>query len=163
MPSLETITDSGASSGGLFRGCTSLETVSFPELIAITNSSGGAFAACSSLVNISFPKLLTITCGTYSNSYGYTFNGCTGLVNVNLPKLQTTTTHDSTCGVFSGCTSLQNVTLGSIGSPVSSLGNYTFKNCTQSGLTITVYTADGNAIAGSPWGATNATIVWEEA
>ena len=63
---------------------------------------------------------------------------------------------------FQGCTMLKEVQLGGIGHPVSAIHGNTFAGCTQSGLTITIYVADSTTIplANSPWGATNATIVY---
>lgn len=63
---------------------------------------------------------------------------------------------------FLGCTALQEATLGKVGIPVSALTTLTFSGCTQTGLTITIYVADETAIplANSPFGATNATIIY---
>lgn len=64
-------------------------------------------------------------------------------------------------------TALETVQLGSIGYPVTSLGNYFFYKDTQDNLEITVYvnatTLSGipSAVRGSaPWGATNATVIY---
>lgn len=65
--------------------------------------------------------------------------------------------------IFKGYTALTNVVLGSVGHAVTSLDSTTFSNCTQSGLTITIYTTGGASLSGSKWGATNATIVYETA
>ena len=96
------------------------------------------------------------------------FYGCTALKTVNFTSLQSIVesvpSSSSTDGVFGNCTALESVTLGSAGHPVTALtGNYIFKNCTQSGLTITIYTSGGASLSGSPWGATNATIVYKSA
>ena len=60
---------------------------------------------------------------------------------------------------------LKTVQLGSIGYPINGLGDYAFWNCTQNDLTITVYVADDATlpVSKSPWGATNATIIYRSA
>ena len=62
---------------------------------------------------------------------------------------------------------LEKVQLGSIGYPVTSLGNYFFYRVTQDNLEITVYvdaesvSSIVSTVAGTkPWGATNATIIF---
>ena len=64
-------------------------------------------------------------------------------------------------------TGLEKVQLGSIGYPVTSLGNYFFNKVTQNNLEITVY-VDATSVSGitsavkgsDPWGATNATVIY---
>ena len=64
-------------------------------------------------------------------------------------------------------TALEKVQLGSIGYPVTYLGNYFFYKDTQNNLTITVY-VDATTLSGitsgvkgtAPWGATNATVIY---
>lgn len=82
---------------------------------------------------------------------------CAKLRKVVLPNLNKSSTY-----VCSSCPSLQEVQLGSIGYPVSELSDYTAANNEQSDLTITIYVADNTAIplAYSPFGATNATIIY---
>ena len=114
-------------------------------------------SSTSALQEFEAPNITTYSPGViFSSNY-------TKLTTVKLTGFVTYPTTAYNMGAFYLNTYIQNVQLGSSGHPVTSIGNYLFQNCTQSGLTITVYTADGNAISGSPWGATNATIVWEEA
>lgn len=82
----------------------------------------------------------------------------TPLKVVVLPKLQTVGEY-----VFRYRVTLETVTLGSVGNPVTSISSNAFSGCTQSTLTITVYTSDGSALSGSPWGATNAAVKFEKA
>lgn len=185
MPGLKAITFSGISSSAMFLDYASLTSINLPSLQAATvDSSGSAyiFRNVNSLTSVSLPSLQTLSIfnryndeGGFIHSYSLTslelpeltaiansgtgrvFN-CSGLITASLPKL-------STCAgrAFAGCTALQSVTLGSTGHPVTSLVTGTFNGCTQSGLTITIYTQGGAALAGEPWGATNATIEYEEA
>lgn len=63
---------------------------------------------------------------------------------------------------FADCVKLKEVQLGDVGAPISSLTSLTFYHCIQADLTITIYVADETAIplANSPFGATNATIIY---
>lgn len=169
--SLTSVSISGANNG-MLSGCTALTSVNMPKLQTYTVAGGGAnislFGYCTSLVSVTLPELLSIS-EEVNGAYGGMFFKCTALTTVNLPKLQVlsptaTAASNYTYGdTFSGCTSLTSVTLGSEGHPVSSIQRYPFYGLTQSNLTITIYTTDGAALSGQPWGATNATIVYEEA
>lgn len=77
---------------------------------------------------------------------------------IDLPKIQTIEAY-----AFRFRSNLETVTLGSVGHPVTSIASSAFESCTQSTLTITVYTSGGAALSGSPWGATNANIEYRAA
>lgn len=165
MPELEYLQSSDGAYGnntssGCFSNCVSLTNISFPSLKKITNGDGygkACFMGCSALSSISMPLLNTIE--DVSNGGGI-FYGLTNLTEINFPSLVQVTSKGKT---FGGCTGLTSVTFGSVGHPVTKLTNQIFANCTQSGLTITLYTKNGASLANSPWGATNATIVYETA
>lgn len=169
MDGVTTITSSsgvyGSKVGGTFVGCKALQEVNFASLEAISVAEGytsaGPFYNCKNLTTLNMPKLQSVT--TIYRSAA--FYGCTGLVTVSLPSLQWTSggNNDRFGGCFNGCTSLTDVTLGSDGHAVQSLAVNTFQDCTQSGLTITIYTQGGASLAGEPWGATGAAIEYEEA
>lgn len=168
LESLEVIAmtlNGGLSSCGDFRNCASLVNLNLPNITRITNdflstgySSSGTFQSCTNLESINFPSLEYIDGRDAGGTTSGAFNSCSRLHTVNLPSVKKITNYH-----FGRCTALTTVTLGSEGKPVQSISSNCFYNDTQSGLTITVYTSDGNSISGSPWGATNATIVWEEA
>lgn len=64
------------------------------------------------------------------------------------------------------CPQLVEVVLGSVGKGlVATIYNRAFDGCTNAALKITVYVIDGLSIplSGSPWGATNATIIYRSA
>lgn len=86
-----------------------------------------------------------------------TFDGCTKLTNATIEQVKRFSNY-----VFIRCSALKNVQLGRIGNGVVSLSN-TFYGLTQRDLTITIYVDDGTTIplSGSPWGASNATIVYK--
>ena len=65
-------------------------------------------------------------------------------------------------GQFYSCTGLQTVEIGSIGYGVTNSSQYSFRNCTQTGLTITMYTIGSyvdTLVSNIRTGATNATII----
>lgn len=109
------------------------------------------------LEELELPNLTSI--GNYGLMVSTASAGATAPLTVlELPKIQTVGTY-----AFRYRQMLRTVTLGSAGNPVSSIGTNAFGNCTQSGLTITIYTSGGAELDGSPWGATNATIHYETA
>lgn len=77
--------------GEVFRGCTSLSTVYFPNL---TSYGSYLFAGCTSLVNISLPKI--------TNIGNHIFDGCSNLETINAPLV----TSINGEYVFSGCSKL---------------------------------------------------------
>ena len=108
----------------------------------VTSIGESAFMNCTSLVSISLPSSL--------KSIGFgAFYGCTSLALTSLPAGVTSIGE----AAFLNCTSLTDVTFQ--GTPTS-INEYAFYGCTNL-TTINVPWASG-AVAGAPWGATNATI-----
>lgn len=98
----------------------------------------------------------------WSGSSNNVFNACTNLSSATLRNI-TAYGHY----YFRGCTNLKTAELGSIGMPVTTIAIYTFMNCIQSNLIITVYIdattlaeIPTKVISNAPWGATNATIIY---
>lgn len=90
------------------------------------------------------------------------FSGNNALKKLYCPKL----TGNLTAGTYEfagNCTALEEVVLGSVGHTVTNNNSInSFKNCTQSGLSITVFTNAANVdvlLANIRNGATNATII----
>ena len=168
LPALTSLSSSGnGGSSGAFYGCTGLTTISLPALTSLSsssnnNGSSGAFYGCTGLTTISLPALTSLSSSSNSG-YSGAFYGCTGLTTISLPALVTNNDTGQYTATFCNCRNLTDVQLGSEGHAVTSLGQYMFKGCTQSNLTITVYTNGGASIANAPWGATNATVIYEEA
>lgn len=131
-----------------FRYCTGITEIHLPLAQSIASF---AYAGCRNLAAIDLPSATTVA--------GNAFSSCKALKSAILPQV-TELTENST---FSSCTALENVQLGSVGHPVSALAANTFASCTQTGLTITVYTTGGAELANAPWGATNAMIIYKEA
>ena len=91
------------------------------------------------------------------------FSGNTALKKLYCPKLTGKLT-DGNFDLVGDCTALEEAVLGSVGHTVIDGGSSinAFKNCTQSGLSITVFTNAANVdklIANIRNGATNATII----
>lgn len=157
---LNSVTGLSTSERNFCYGCTSLVTLQMDNIVSISTyvDGSGTFRNCTSLVNVSLPKLQTIST---ANQAGV-FHSCTSLETLNLPSFSVSNS-EWNGGLCNNCTSLTSVTLGSEGHPVTSLTSATFSHCTQSTLTITIYTQGGASLANSPWGATNADIEYEEA
>ena len=88
----------------MFRYCSSLQSVTLPELPSATDCAY-MFSDCSSLQSITLPPLPSVT--TCVNM----FIDCKSLQNVTLPSLPSVTT---CANMFYNCSSLQNVTLPSL-------------------------------------------------
>lgn len=87
---------------------------------------------------------------------GYTFAYCTGLIKLELPDIANVPNNFA-----SYCPALEQIILGAVNKPITGIGANAFAGCTQSGLTITVYVTPGTQpLSNSPWGATNATIIY---
>ena len=140
------------STAGVLEECSAPYATSIPD---------NAFKSYTKLASVNLPSLLSLV-NTGTTPSG-AFYGCTALTTVVLPSLTTCNDSHTSRATFGNCTSLESVQLGSEGHAVTSLGAYMFKNCTQSNLTITIYTSGGASLAGEPWGATNAVIEYEEA
>lgn len=131
-----------------FRYCKGITEMHLPLAQSIASY---AFHGCSKLAAIDLPSATTVA--------GYAFSYCTVLKSAILPQVTGFTENQT----FGNCTALETVQLGSVGHPVSALTANTFNACTQTGLTITVYTTGGAELANAPWGATNAMIIYKEA
>lgn len=92
-----------------------------------------------------------------------TFAGCPNLKSVKaLGITSLDTAGGSGNGQFLNSTALETVEIGSVGYAVTYCETWNFRNCTQSNLTITIYTTGAyadTALANCRNGATNATII----
>lgn len=90
-----------------------------------------------------------------------TFTNCSKLVTAKFPKVTQLGTY--TARLFTGCTALKTVEIGSVGYGVVGIAEaMIFNNCTQSDLTITIYTNGAKVdliLARVRNDATNATII----
>ncbi len=151
---------------GAFNGCTGLTSIEIPS--SVTSIASYAFQGCTGLTSIEIPSSVTSIASS-------AFKGCTGLTSIKIPSSVTSIGID----VFAGCTGLTSIEIPSgitsigsgafagcagltsieIPSSVMSIGNGTFANCTNL-TSIVVHKAEGS-ITGAPWGATNATVIWD--
>lgn len=99
----------------------------------------GSFTSCGALTEIEIPATLKVLPGTFHN--------CTSLQNVilheGLEKIEDY--------AFQGCTSLTEI---AIPTSVTQIDSYAFDSC--SNLTVIYYSGTAT---GSPWGASNATVL----
>lgn len=109
------------------------------------------------LEEIDLPNVTTIGSAAFTGSSSSSLSA-SSITVLTLPKVQTIDTY-----AFRYRTSLQTVTLGSPSNPVTSIASTAFQGCTQSGLTINIYTTGGAALSNSPFGATNAAVNYIEA
>ena len=143
----------------------------FPDFSIITSLGSGSFYGCKYLTGvITLPLCTSIGDSSFreTNITELDAPECISvhssglrsgaLKKVNIPKL------DKLIGgnVLYGCSALETAQLGSVGYAVTQISNTDFYGCTQTGLTITVYTngtyAD-TALTNIRNGATNATII----
>lgn len=120
-------------------------------------SGTGTFTYTLGMTDYSFPNAVF---PKQSPAGGRIFNYCNGLKNIFLPKAS---------GQFLGgyfiiqnCPALESVQMGSVGHAVTAIGTYAFQNCTQTGLTITIYSIGGSVdqiVRAIRYYATNAVII----
>ena len=127
---------------GFYR-CPKLALTSLPS--GITSLGDYAFRDCPMLALTTLPSGIT--------SIGdYAFRNCTSLASITLPPALTTIGNYA----FSNCTGLETVRFTST---VSSIPNGVFSGCTKLS-TIYVPWSQGQ-VANAPWGANNATIIYD--
>lgn len=141
--------------------CTSLTTVVIDNSSLTINS--GSFMNCTNLVNVTIISVYKLETSAFYN---------TGISSVSVPS---TCTFINT-GVFSKCLNLTSITIDATDiadhvvssssaletiellSHVSTMNGSAFEGA-PSGITINIHKSQ-DTIAGSPWGAVNATINW---
>ena len=142
------IPDSVTSIGAdVFSGCSTLTNI---DLSQITGLDSRAFQDCSSLKIINIPKVKSIR---GSNE----FKKCSALTTIDLPSIESIGCFrdDISYSPFMYCTNLQSVT---IGSSCKSIHTKSFYECNK--LTTITINKPAGSISGAPWGATNATVIW---
>ena len=140
----ESVADGYMVNGGstnTFAKITTITDVVFPAGLVSVGSS--AFKGCTSLENVNLENVNAIKFSA--------FEGCTSLKSANLKNIKTIGND-----AFKGCAALENVFLPST---VESIQSSAFGS-TSATLTIYCGFSEG-AVSGAPWGATNATIVYD--
>ena len=167
---IETVALGGSvkwSGSGQFRSCSNLVSVSIGD--GITSIPNGCFGSCSSLNNVILPDSVETLEQT-------AFSGCSSLSSITLSKniKKIPNSCFSNCGfetftisddleieelgnvVFQGCSNLKMVY---IGKNVKTIGPGCFASI-GSPSTIIQINQKKDAISGSPWAASNATVEW---
>ena len=121
-----------------------------------SNYAGCEFYGCTNLVEVEAPKLTNLNRGTFGN--------CTALKTIELPfcTFINSRGNANNTATFGGCVALESIEIGSIGHGATFIQSSAFYNCTQTGLTITIYTTGAyadTALSNIRNGATNATII----
>ena len=143
---------------------------------------GGAFYL-SKLIELTIPETvtaITMSTSSFSSNMGslvtlnylssvdldyYSFNSCTALKTARMPnlsKLKNAAGNNTGVAPFSSCTALEDVEIGSVNHTITLIHSTAFYGCTQSGLTITVFTTStyvDTILANLRNRATNATII----
>ena len=154
-----------------FAGATELTTVNGLDWDAITEAGTTPIkftynwhfsAVLTKNIQISFSNcgITSIEAREWTKVPNSCFSKCSALVTAKFPKATTIGTYAAKC--FYSCTALEIAEFGSIGHGVTTLRPDIFSNCTQTGLTITVYTTGAyadTALTNIRNGATNATII----
>ena len=134
--------------------CSKLTTVVAPEL---TTANSGSFAYCESLKEINLPSFTTVE----GNNMYDVFKNCTSLEDIYLGCLTTTK------GILSSAPKIKLIVVGKIGSPILSDEGFSSNPFyTSNAITLKIYVEDASnppTFTKLPWGATNATIVYEQA
>lgn len=102
----------------VFKGCTSLKTVSLPR--SLTTLHNGCFESCTSLSSVTINSVVLADGSDIAGSG--TFVGCTSLETV---EFQDYFVGKVVNDMFAGCTSLSSITLGN----VTEIGSGAFQNC----------------------------------
>lgn len=118
-----------------------------------TSYAQGRWSSCTDLEELVIHGLTAL-----NNLAGRIANYCPNLTVLKLPDLA----GSSNSYIVGSCPKLTEIQVGSIGRAMTSLYSNSFSGSTSADLVITIYVKDSTAIplSGSPFGATNATIVY---
>lgn len=114
------ILDAGQMWANSFWGCSSLESVIFPEGQKLTALPYGVFQGCTSLTSVK----LDMTSDTLTDINQSAFDGCSALADMKLPS----SINNIGYGAFSNCSALSKI---NIPAAVTYINNQAFYNCTS--------------------------------
>lgn len=140
---------------------TNLEDMEIIFSSALTTVDANAFSG-SGFTKLSFPETLV---GRLSDSVFYNASKLKEVVLPGITSLDTSGGNGN--GQFYGCTALESVQVGSVGHGVTVVETWNFRNCTQTTLTITLYTTGSlvdehlTKLRDATYGATGATIIFK--
>lgn len=124
-----------------FTFCFNLKTVTMTNA---TDINSNAFYECTGLISANFPNVKTVYSSAFNSS---------GLTSITFNKLVTLGSNSDYSGIFENTP----MTSISIPSTIKTIGLYAFS---YSGIKTITVNRNKDAISGSPWGATNATVNW---
>ena len=133
-----------------FEGCQSLQSITIPN--TVTRLGMYCFFQCPKLTSVTFEEPCQITelpYSCFSNQYYSTPNLLTSITIPNSVKIL-----GQNCFYNCGLTSIN------IPNSVTSIGNDCFAQC--DGLATIYIDKPTDSIVGAPWGAPNATIIWND-
>ena len=155
-----------------FRSCNNLTSI---ELPLVTRLGNACFSWCANLTSIKLPLVTSLgnDCFYYCKALASIelplvtslgndcFEGCNVLSSIELPLV---TSIGKYC--FRYCTGLTSITFGHIGKPISDTSKFSTSALDTDVTTLTIYVTSPSSpptLSGSPWGATSATIAYEQA
>ena len=158
-----------------FYDCSSLKSIVLPE---VTYTNTNCFYGCSKLTSAELPKATSLAAYCFYNCKNLTsilipevtslggncFGGCKGLTSIELPKV---TNLNSSC--FYNCTSLTDIIFGGPQNQIIDTSGFSTSSLSDiniSALDLTIYVSDPSnppTLTGIPWGASYATIIYEQA
>lgn len=124
-----------------FTFCFNLKTVTMTNA---TDINSNAFYDCTGLISANFPNVKTVYSSAFNSS---------GLTSITFNKLVTLGSNSDFSGIFENTP----MTSISIPSTIKTIGLYAFSYSSIKTITVN---RNKDAISGSPWGATNATVNW---
>ena len=140
-----TIPDSVTSiDSACFSSCIGLKSISIPKLISVLSSS--CFSGCQSLQSIEIPNSVV-------SIEQYCFRDCKSLQSIVIPNSVISLKYSC----FYDCYGLQTV---EIPNSVTSIDLTSFQRCTN--LKTIYVDKPTDSISGAPWGAPNATVIWND-
>lgn len=135
-----------------------IESLTFSDVVSVGSSAfGGNSGNCAKIKVLSFPALETI--GNVTSCFASKH-----IEELYLPKLTTLVQNNPSYGICRFCTGMKYAEIGSVGYTAPDNIKYQFRECTQSTLTICIYTSGAlvdSILSTLRTFATNATIIFK--
>ena len=135
-----------------------IESLTFPDVVSVGASAfGGNNGNGAKIKVLSFPALETL--GIVNSCFA-----SKSIEELYLPKLTTLAQNNASYGICRFCTSMKYAEIGSVGYTAPDNIKYQFRECTQSALTICIYTSGAlvdSILSTLRTFATNATIIFK--